>query len=103
MNKLIKKERYFLLFLLTASERQRKVLIEHIDDSQLKALVQIVYNVMFGYRSITSVEKSKLSKRKHIFRKFVNKGISNKQRKKVLKRYLKFILPFIEVVKKDIL
>ena len=59
MNKLIKQEKYFLCLLLNTTIKQKKVLLQSIEKSQLRAIVQIVYNVMLGNRPLAKeVKKS---------------------------------------------
>jgi hypothetical protein len=102
MNTLLSKEKHFLRLLLHTSAKQRKVLIQTIDNSQLRAIVQIVYNVLLGYRSLSNNLKKQLSTRKRIIRQFVSRGVSLQKRKAILLKYNKFILPFIDLVKSEL-
>lgn len=103
MNNLIRKEIYFLRLLLHTSNRQKKVLLQSIEKSQLRAIVQIVYNLMQGYRSLPEKDKQQLAKRKAVIRQFVSKNISFRKRKALLFKYYKFILPFIDAIKNELL
>ena len=103
MNQLIKKEKYFLRLILHTSSKQRIALFKQIETSQLRAIVQIVYNVLLGNRSMTEKDKKQLAKRKSVIRQFVSKGISLKKRKALLLNYHRYIVPFIEVVKSELL
>ena len=60
MNSLIKSERHFILLLLTTKRKQQIALVRTITKSQLQALVQIVYNIVHGYRSLPENDKKKL-------------------------------------------
>ena len=60
MNSLIKSERHFIILLLTAKRKQQIALVRTITKSQLQALVQIVYNIFHGYRSLPENDKKKL-------------------------------------------
>jgi hypothetical protein len=102
MNPLIKKEKDFLLLLLHTSNKQKKVLLQNIEKSQLTAIVQIVYNIMLGNRSIGEKDKKRLSKRKVIIRQFVRKGVPLKKRKELLLKYYTYILPFIVTIKGEL-
>lgn len=103
MNQFIKKEADFLLFFLHASNKQKKVLLRTIEKAQLRAIVQIVYNVLMGNRSLLTKDKKQLAKRKTIIRQFVSEGISLKRRKELLLKHFKYILPFIDVIKSELL
>ena len=59
MNPLIKKEKDFLRLLVTTTDKQKKVLLQTIEKSQLRAIVQIVYNLMIGYRTLPEKDKKK--------------------------------------------
>lgn len=102
MNKLIKKEKDFLRLLIITTNKQKKALIQAIEMSQLRAIVQIVYNLMVGNRSLPKKDKKWLAKRKSIIRQFVSKGISFKRRKELLLKYYKYILPFISAIKGEL-
>lgn len=99
MNPLIKKEKDFLRLLVTTTDKQKKVLLQTIEKSQLRAIVQIVYNLMIGYRTLPEKDKKRLAKRKNVIRQFVSQGISLKTRKALLLKYHKYILPFINAIK----
>lgn len=102
MNQLIKKERDFLRLLLNTSNKQKYMLLETIEKSQLRAIVQIVYNVMLGYQPLSEKDKRMLFKRKVIIRQFVGKGVSLKKRKHLLLTYFKYILPFINAIRSEL-
>lgn len=102
MNPHIKKERDFLRLLLNTSNKQKKMLLQSIEKSQLNAIVQIVYNVLQGYRPLPKKDKKELAKRKGVIRQFVSKGVSLKRRKKLLLHNFKYILPLIRVIDKEL-
>ena len=99
MNQLIKKEIDFLRLLVTTTDKQRRALLHAIEKSQLRAIVQIVYNLMIGFITLPQKDKNKLAKRKTVIRQFVSKGISFKKRKELLLKYYKYILLFINAIK----
>ncbi|MES9881405.1 MAG: hypothetical protein ABW185_11045 [Sedimenticola sp.] len=100
MNALIKKEKRFILLLLQTTGKQKKAMIKTITVSQMKAVVQIVYNVLQGYGKLTDGNKTKLRKHKIIIRRFLSKGLSNEKRQSLLLNYLHvLILPFRAVEK----
>ena len=55
MNSLIKNEKYFILLLLTTIRKQQIALVRSITKSQLQVLVQIVYNIIHGFRSLPDI------------------------------------------------
>lgn len=102
MDSLVKREKYYLLLLLHSSNKQKKVLLNSIHSSQLRAIVQIVYNIMHGYIALGDIEKRRLSKRKFVIRQFISKGIALKKRKELLLKYHNYILPFIRVIEEEL-
>ena len=103
MNKLIKQEKYFLCLLLSTTTKQKKTLLQSIEKSQLRAIVQIVYNLMLGNRPLAEEVKKKLTKRKTVIRQFVRQGLSFSKRKELLLKYFKFILPFISAIRGELI
>ena len=74
MNSLIKSEKHFILLLLTTNRKQQQIaLIRTITKSQLQTLVQIVYNIVYGYRTLPENDKKKLQRFKLVIRKFIAK------------------------------
>ena len=102
MNRLIKKEKYFLTLLVSTTVKQKKALLSTIGKPQLRAIVQIVYSLMVGYRALPENDRKRLAKRKSVIRQFVSQGISWKKRKELLLEYYKYILPFINVIQSEL-
>ena len=102
MNKLIKKEKHFLRLLLSTTIKQKKALLRAIEKNQLIAIVQIVYNLIIGYRPLPEKDRKWLAKKKSIIRQFVNRETSLKKRKELLLKYYKYILAFIKVIQGEI-
>lgn len=102
MNQSIKKEVDFLSLLLNTSDKQRKALLHTIQKSQLRAIVQIVYNLLGGYHPLPEKDKKRLATRKTVIRQFVSRGISLKKRKELLFKYYKYILPFIKAIRGEL-
>ena len=103
MSQLIKKEKDFLRLLLNTTDKQKKSLLESIEKPQLKAIVQIAYNILLGHRSLAEKDKKRLARRKTVIRQFVSKGISLRKRKELLLKHFRYILPLIDVVKSELL
>ena len=103
MNQLIKQEKYYLCLLVSTTMKQQKALLQSIEKSQLRAIVQIVYNVMVGNRPLQQKDKKRLAKRKTVIRQFVSQGLSFRKRKELLLKYFKFILPFINAIQSELI
>lgn len=103
MNNLIKKESSFLRLLLSTTSQQQKAMIKTITPKQMKAVVQIAYNVLQGNRDVSGKDINKLTKHKLVIRRFISRGITCEKRSKLFLKYLDFILLLIKTVQKDIL
>ena len=99
MNQLLTKETDFLALLLKTSDKQIRALLKTIQLSQLRAIVQIVYNVLLGNINISEKDKKLISNRKSSIRRFVSKGVSFKERKKILLKNDKYIIVILKNVK----
>ena len=102
MNALLKKESTFLKLLLVTTSQQQKALIETITPSQMKAIVQIVYNVLQGNRHLPENIKSRLQKDKLFIRRFISRQLRRKERRKLLLNHLLSILLIIGIIKSEL-
>ncbi len=103
MSALINRQAYFLRLLLTTSIKQRLDLIKkYSQSSQMKAIVQIVYNVLVGNRILPSKDINKMKKHKVAIRRFVSKGLSLEKRKRLLVKYFKCIVLLLKVIKDEL-
>lgn len=102
MNSLIKTQIHFLRLLLSTSTKQQMALIKTIQPSQMKAIVQIAYNVLHGYRLLSNKNKKTLQTHKLVIRRFISKGLSYEKRRSLLVKYLKHILLLLQVVRTEI-
>jgi hypothetical protein len=102
MNQLLKKEGHFLRFFVHASRAQQIGLCKIMDKSQMNVLVQIIYNILMGNRTLPKADKLKVQRHKAAIRKFVSKGLSLKQRKKLLIQKLLYINILLRSVRKEI-
>lgn len=102
MSDLINRQASFLRLLLTTSIKQRLDLIKNIQSSQMKAIVQIVYNVLVGNRILPSKDINKMKKHKVAIRRFVSKGLSLEKRKRLLVKYFKCIVLLLKVIKDEL-
>lgn len=102
MNTLLKKEQNFLKLLIMSTDLQRKALIKTITPSQMRAVVQIIFNVLHGNRAISEKNIKKLKPYKVIIRRFISKGITIKRRSRILQVYWKEFILLLKVVEKEL-
>ena len=102
MNNLIRKESDFLRLLMSTSAKQQKALLKSIELPQMKAIVQIVYNVLVGNRELKERVIKTLQKHKMIIRRLVSKSLSFEKRKTLLVKYFKYVLPFLQVIESEL-
>lgn len=95
----ILKEAYFIGLLFRADKRQRRVLLQTISKSQLDALVEIVYNILQGYGSLSEKDIKHLQRYQSLIRKFVHRRMSYTRRKQLLLKYQNIFYQLIKVVK----
>lgn len=76
--------RGFIDFLTTASKQQQIMLLKSLTYTQLKLLIEIIYNVVMDNIPITNDDKKKLIKHKSTIRKVLVEGLSLQQRRKRL-------------------
>ena len=94
MNREVKSQIDYIRFVKTCNKLQRNYLIEFSTSEQLQALTDIIYNVLLGNCPLGKNIKSKLSKYKNIMRQIVEKKVTKKKRKILLKK-LNLVLPLI--------
>ena len=73
-----------------------------IENSQIRAIIQIVYNIIKGYRPLPNEEKRKLNKKSKFIRQFISRGLSFKKRKELLLKNYTYIIPFIKAIKNEL-
>ena len=85
MSRLIKKHwSYLQLLMNTTSKQQRKQLLETIINDQLRALTEVVVNLLQRILPITPSHKSKLKRHRNIIRRLGDTTISSKKKKILL-------------------
>ena len=102
MTSIIRKQGNFLRLLLSTSDQQRRALLKSVLDSQLKAIVQIVYNVLMGNRDLSQKDKKDLAKHKTIIRRFVSKDVTQQERKRLLLKYSNCIIKVVAAVRSEL-
>ena len=96
------KEAHFIGLLLNTDKRQRRVLLQSISKQQLRAVIEIIYNVLQGYGNITEKDKKYLEKYRSVIRRLVDKRISSLSRKKLLIKYFFIVHRLLQVIQKHI-
>ena len=92
----LQKEKYFLFFLLNTSEYQQKILIKHLTKPQMNVIIEVVYNALLGNLIIPNENKKRMKRYRHVFRKLISKGISQKRRRAIILKYFKQIIALIK-------
>ena len=101
MNRLIQKEGYFLCFILNArNKKQIKCLLETITKQQLRALVEIIYNVLHGYDAPEYTRN--LNKHKIVLRTLISKTLSRKERIRLMIKHFATISKLLVNIKQHI-
>jgi hypothetical protein len=98
-------QKHLALFelLVQSQDRQRSALLKTLTDTQLKALLEAIYNVLKGTCPINDKDKKKLNRHKNVIRRLVSSTLTQKQRQRVLIKY-RYILstllkPVVEMLK----
>lgn len=82
----VEKARHFILLLLESTDLQAKVLLQTINNQQVTAISEVVYNLLQGSFTLTSTLKAELQKSKSLFRTVGSKKFSVKERRAVIIR-----------------
>ena len=87
MSSLAKSQHSFLQLLVSTNPLQRKVLLQTLTNDQVRAAVQVIYNVLKGNCALPEKDQKRLKRFRNIIRQFVKKGIRLKERKQLLLKY----------------
>ena len=71
MRQNILKEAHFIGLLLNADKRQKRALLQTVSKNQMRALVEMIYNILHGYGNITEIDKNYLKKYQSIIRHLI--------------------------------
>lgn len=96
----MKKERYFLKYLLNTDKKQQKLLIQHISKSQMDVIIEIIFNVLAGNLTISNNDKKALQRYRTVIDKLVSKGLSRAKRKTLLEKYLSQVILLLKPCEK---
>ena len=87
MSKVVRRNAPFLrLLVATASKSQRKGLLDTITNDQLKALTEVIFNLLRGVIAITPSYRNQLRKQKKLIRLLGDKSVSPKRKRVALCR-----------------
>ena len=87
MSKTLRQNKSFLQFLQEAeSLSQKKLLLGSVTQNQLKALAEIIYNLLHSDLHLSKQQLHSLKKHKKVLRFLGNKCNSNIKKKKLLKK-----------------
>ena len=85
MSRLIKKHwSYLQLLMNTASKQQRKQLLDTITNDQLRALTEVIVNLLQSILPIATSHKPKLKRHRIIIRQLGDTEISSKKKRELL-------------------
>jgi hypothetical protein len=92
----MKVEKHLLLlkFLATASDDQRVALIKRLSETQVKVILESIYNVLFGTCPIEVKDKKTLKSQSTVIRRMVSKELTLLQKRRLLKKHQR-LLPLL--------
>lgn len=102
MNQNIRKEKYFLQFLVNSDKSQTKLIFKIMSKSQIEAVAAIVYNIIHGtFKVKTETIDEVRGQRKQLYR-IVDKKLSAAKRKKLMIRRSRELIILLRVAVKEI-
>ena len=102
MRGIVLKEAYFIALLLRTNKWQRRALLQTITKKQLRALIEVAYNVLHGYGHTAEKDMPCLKRYQSIIRRLVAKGLSTRKRKDLLTKYISIISKLLKGIEKNI-
>ena len=94
MNREVRAHLDFIKYLKVATKRQSRFLIDTITSDQLKALRDIIYNILLGNCRVKTSTKTKLMKYKSIMRAIVERSVSRNKLKDLFKK----LIPILSLI-----
>ena len=80
--------------LVQSTDKQREVFLKTVSETQLKAILEAIYNVLFGTCSINTKDKRKLKPHSAVIRRMLSKELTLKQQRRLLKKH-QHLLPLL--------
>ena len=93
---------HFLYLYTTSSQRQNRALIETMSKSQLRALLEVILNVLKGTVPVTVDDKTQLGHYKLIIRRVVDRSESRKRKRDLLIKYYRIFRLIVQIALKQI-
>ena len=93
---ILKRKDYLNLLAKSKHKKRRNALIDIADKGEIKALAEILVNVLHGNIQLTKAQKTKLQKYKNVLRQLCTQQCSASKKKEVLKQHggiLGLVLP----------
>ena len=99
----VKRNAYFIQFLLRATERQRKFLLKTASKDQVLAVTEIIINLIQGHFNLSSTQRTSLAKYKRGLRKVGRQGgISWTRRRALLRQNTTGVINAIRIIHKHL-
>ena len=76
-------------------------MLQRITKNQLRALIEVAYNVLHGYGHIAEKDMLYLKRYQSIIRRLVAKGLSARKRKDLLMKYINIISKLLKGIEKN--
>ena len=98
MSSLVKKHWNFLQLLISTAASQRKKLLDTITSGQLKAIVEIVVNVLQNVLRIPASYKRQLIAHRRVIRRIADRTIDLASKKRILSRHARTVVILLKAV-----
>ena len=102
MNQNIRKEKYFLLFLVNADKSQTKLIFKIMNKPQMEAVCAIVYNIIHGTFKLKRETVEGVRGYRKQFYNIVDKKLSSVKRKELMVRRSHDLIILLRVAVKEI-
>ena len=91
-----KVEKHLALFrlLIDTTEAQRLAIVKTLDPSQMRAVLEAIYNVLRGTCPVSDKEKKALYQQRRIIRRLVSKELTRQQKHRLLVKHRE-VLPLL--------
>jgi hypothetical protein len=94
----LKQQLALLQFLIAIDDKQRKRIIQIMDNNQIRVISGIVFNMLHGNVSLSNDKITSLKRYKTMFRIISSKSTSNTEKKRLLIKLSKIIVIILPAV-----
>jgi hypothetical protein len=84
MGESVKRKEYLSLLSKSKDKKRRKLLVDLADNNEIKAVSEIILNILKGNVPLTRAQRRKLQKYQKIMRLITQRSTSSKKRKKLI-------------------